>query len=134
MRTLGRLGEAAQVAIESGHPRACILPDVFHLYKGGSALQGVNLLGPRAIHVFHVNDYPAEPERQKLTDADRVYPGDGVAPYKTLLADLRDAGFQVMLSLELFNRDYWKQDPYQVARTGFDKLKRLVLASEQKPS
>ena len=96
-RTLGRLGEAAQVAIESGHPRACILPDVFHLYKGGSPLEGIKLLGPAAIHVFHVNDYPARPARQKLTDADRVFPGDGVAPYKTLLRDLRTAGFQVML-------------------------------------
>ena len=35
-RTLGRLGEAACVAIEAGHPKACILPDVYHLYRGGS--------------------------------------------------------------------------------------------------
>ncbi len=133
-RTLGRLGEAAQIAMETGHPRACILPDVFHLYKGGSPLEGIGLLGPAAIHVFHVNDYPAQPERQKLTDADRVYPGDGVAPYKTLLRDLRTAGFQVMLSLELFNRQYWKEDPLTVARTGLQKMKALVGASEQESS
>ena len=64
-RTLGRLGEAAMVAIESGHPKACILPDVFHLYKGGSSLAGIKLLAPAAIHVFHVNDYPADPPRRK---------------------------------------------------------------------
>jgi len=133
-RTLGRLGEAAQIAIETGHPRACILPDVFHLYKGGSPLAGIRLLGPAAFHVFHVNDYPAHPERQKLTDADRVYPGDGVAPYKTLLRDLRGAGFQVMLSLELFNRQYWKEDPLTVIRTGLEKMKALVAASELEPS
>ena len=80
------------VAIESGHPKACILPDVFHLYKGGSSLEGVRLLAPAAIHVFHVNDYPAQPARDKVTDADRVYPGDGVAPYRTLLRDLRQGG------------------------------------------
>ena len=34
-KTLHRLGEAALVAIESGHKSACILPDVYHLYKGG---------------------------------------------------------------------------------------------------
>jgi len=133
-RTLGRLGEAAQIAIETGHPRACILPDVFHLYKGGSPLEGIGLLGPAAIHVFHVNDYPAQPERQKLTDADRVYPGDGVAPYKSLLRDLRAAGFQVMLSLELFNRQYWKEDPLTVVKTGLEKMRALVAASEQEPS
>ncbi len=62
-RTLGRLGEAALVAIESGHPKACILPDVYHLYKGGSDARSVRLLSPSAIHVFHWNDYPADPPR-----------------------------------------------------------------------
>jgi sugar phosphate isomerase/epimerase len=128
-KTLGRLGEAAMVAMESGHPRACVLPDVFHLYKGGSSLEGIRLLSPAAIHVFHVNDYPAQPAREKLTDADRVYPGDGVAPYQSLLRDLAAGGFRVMLSLEVFNRAYWKQDPLTVARTGFEKLKALVEAS-----
>ena len=29
------------------------------------------------------------------------------------------------LSLELFNRDYWKQDPLEVAKTGLAKLKAI---------
>jgi sugar phosphate isomerase/epimerase len=125
-RTLGRLGEAALVAIEAHHPSACILPDVYHLHRGGSGLGGIKLLSPRAIHVFHFNDYPANPPREKLTDADRVFPGDGVAPLPALLRDLADGGFQVMLSLELFNRQYWLQDPLTVARTGFEKMNALV--------
>ena len=59
-------------------PASC--PDVYHLHRGGSGLGGVKLLVAAAIHVFHFNDYPANPPREKLTDADRVYPGDGVAP------------------------------------------------------
>jgi 2-keto-myo-inositol isomerase len=124
-RTLGRLGEAVQVAIEAGHPKACILPDVYHLYRGGSRLAGIKLLAPSAIHVFHFNDYPADPPREKLTDADRVYPGDGVAALKPLLRDLSAGGFRVMLSLELFNRKYWSQDPLTVIKTGLDKMKAL---------
>jgi sugar phosphate isomerase/epimerase len=125
-RTLGRLGEAALVAMEADHSSACILPDVYHLHRGGSGLGAVKLLSPRAIHVFHFNDYPANPPREKLTDADRVYPGDGVAPLQALLRDLSEGGFQVMLSLELFNRQYWSQDPLTVARTGFEKMNALV--------
>jgi sugar phosphate isomerase/epimerase len=125
-RTLGRLGDAALVAMETGHPAACILPDVYHLHRGGSQLGGIKLLSPRAIHVFHFNDYPADPPREKLTDADRVYPGDGTAPLEGLLRDLAEGGFQVMLSLELFNRRYWSQDPLTVARTGFEKMNALV--------
>jgi sugar phosphate isomerase/epimerase len=133
-RTLGRLGEAAQVAMETGHEKACILPDVFHLFKGGSPLEGIRFLSPAAIHVFHLNDYPAEPAREKQTDAHRLYPGDGVAPYKSLLASLRAGGFQVMLSLELFNRDYWALDPLTVATRGFEKMKALVQASDRSAS
>ena len=125
-KTLSRLGEAACVAIAADHPKACILADVYHLYRGGSGFGGINLLAGRSIHVFHFNDYPADPPRVRATDAHRVYPGDGVAPLKPLLHDLAAGGFHVTLSLELFNRTYWSQDPLMVARTGLEKMKALV--------
>ncbi len=124
-KTLGRLGEAALVAIEAQHPNACILADVYHLYRGGSGFGGVKLLGGGSIHVFHFNDYPADPPRDKATDADRVFPGDGIAPLKPLLHDLAANGMQVTLSLELFNRKYWSLDPVFVAKTGLEKMKSL---------
>jgi sugar phosphate isomerase/epimerase len=127
-QTLGRLGEAALVAIEAQHPKACILADIFHLYRGGSGFEGIKLLGGGAIHVFHFNDYPAEPPREQVKDADRVYPGDGVAPLRPLLRDLAANGLRVTLSLELFNRKYWSQDPGTVARTGLEKMKALFHA------
>jgi sugar phosphate isomerase/epimerase len=128
-KTLGRLGEAALVAIESGHKDACILPDVYHLYKGGSGFTGVNLLAGSAMHVLHLNDYPADPPRETIADKDRIYPGDGAAPLKTFLRDLRRIGFRGALSLELFNREYWMRDALVVARTGLDKMKVVVAAS-----
>jgi quercetin dioxygenase-like cupin family protein len=79
-----------------------------------------------AMHVLHMNDYPAQPPREKITDAERVYPGDGVAPVVQILRDLHASGFRGMLSLELFNRELWKQDPFAVARTGLEKMKALV--------
>ncbi len=128
-QSLNRLSEAAFVAVESGHPQACILCDVYHLYKGGSPLAGFRVLNGSALHVLHFNDYPADPPRQSITDAARVYPGDGVAPLKELLRDLRRIGFHGVLSLELFNRDYWKQDALTVARTGIEKMKAVVQSS-----
>ncbi len=125
-KTLGRLGEALLVAVESGHPQACVLPDVYHLYKGGSGFAGLKLLGPATAHVCHFNDYPAQPPRAEISDAQRVYPGDGVAPLKEVLRDLRAVGFRGVLSLELFNRDYWNQDAFTVARTGLEKMQALV--------
>ena len=128
-QTLGRIGETALVAIESGHPQACILLDVYHLYKGGSNLGGLRLLNGSALHVVHFNDYPADPPRAAINDAQRVYPGDGVAPLKEILHRLRQIGFRGVLSLELFNRDYWKQDARTVARTGLEKMRAVVRSS-----
>jgi 2-keto-myo-inositol isomerase len=128
-RNLGRLGEVACVAIESGHPDACILADLYHLYKGGSPFTGLGLLNGAAMHTFHINDYPTDPPRDKISDADRVYPGDGVAPLGEILRTLHRTGFRGALSLELFNRDYWKQDAAVVARKGLEKMKAAVKAS-----
>lgn len=124
-QTLQRLGEAALVAIESGHPDACILPDVYHLYKGGSGYEGLRLLRPSAMPVFHVNDFP-DIAPDAITDADRVYTGDGIAPWNEIIPTLREIGFNGVLSLELFNATYYAQDPLTVAQAGLAKLKAVV--------
>ena len=128
--SLSRLGESMFVAIESGHPKACLLPDVYHIYKGGSDFAGLGLLSGSAIQVFHVNDYPANPPRETINDSHRVYPGDGVAPLTEIFRMIHQAGFRGTLSLELFNRDYWQQDPLEVAKTGLQKTKAAVLSAK----
>ena len=125
-KSLSRLGETAFVAIESGHKDACLLPDVYHIYKGGSDFTGLKLLSAQAIQVFHLNDYPADPPRDKIGDRDRVMPGDGIAPLTKILRDLCAAGSRPVLSLELFNPGYWKQDPLTVAKIGLNKMKTSV--------
>jgi len=133
-KTLNRLGEALMVAVESGRSGACVLADIYHLYKGGSGFTGLPLVGAPALPVIHVNDYPATPPRAEITDAFRVYPGDGAAPLKEIFRDLHNLGFKGFLSLELFNHEYWKHDAILVARTGLEKLKAVVHASlEAKP-
>jgi hypothetical protein len=42
---LSRLCEAALLTVDSGHPDACILADVYHLQKGGSPTSGLRVLG-----------------------------------------------------------------------------------------
>ena len=125
-KNLGRLSECIAVAMETGHRNACVLPDVFHLYKGGSDLHGIRLLGPEAIQVLHMNDYPADSPREQINDSYRIYPGDGVAPLTDLLQTLRRTGGQIVLSLELFNRTYWSEDALATAKTGLAKMKAVV--------
>ncbi|GMV96532.1 MAG: hypothetical protein AMXMBFR83_08970 [Phycisphaerae bacterium] len=121
-----RLGQCVCIALESHRPEACVLPDVYHLFKGGSGLDGVRRLNPAMLAGFHLNDYPAGLDRARAKDADRVYPGDGVAPLVQLFRDLRDIGYRGPMSIELFNPEYYKQDPLLVARTALEKTKRVI--------
>ena len=125
-KNLSRLGECVCVAMETGHRNACVLADVFHLYKSASDLHGISLLGPTAIQVLHMNDFPADPPREKIDDSYRVYPGEGTAPLVDLLTLLRNTGGQKVLSIELFNRKYWSEDPLTVARTGLARMKSVA--------
>jgi len=45
------------------------------------------------------------------------------------IRDLRGINFRGALSLELFNPNYWKQDPLTVARTGLQKMRAVVRCS-----
>lgn len=123
---LHKLSQVVYVAAESGHPAARILPDVYHLYKGGSDFHSLKLLNPDIVEIFHVNDYPASPSRTEMNDSHRVYPGDGVAPMRQILSDLKNERETTVLSLELFNQDYWAQDAFEVAKTGLAKMKASV--------
>lgn len=121
-QTLSRLGEAVFVAIESGVPEACVLADVYHLYKGGSPIAGLGLLSGAALPLFHINDYPTSIAPADINDADRVFPGDGDAPLAQVFETLRSVGFDGFVSLELFNPAYWQGDPLKIAIIGREKL------------
>ena len=125
-KNLHRLGECMFVVIESGHPKAGLLGDVYHIYKGGSDLNGLKMISAAAMPVLHMNDYPANPPREKIADRDRIMPGDGIAPLTQILRGLCDKDGQTVLSLELFSQVYWEKDPLEVAKTGLAKMKAAV--------
>lgn len=125
-KTLSRISEVAYVAMEANHPSACILLDIYHIYKGGGGFEGMRLLAGQGLPLIHTNDYPAKPPRQTINDSFRVYPGDGVAPLDEIFRTLRSIDFRGYLSVELFNRGYWKQSPLKVAQAALDKTRAAV--------
>lgn len=125
-KTLSRISEVVYVAAATGHPDACMLLDSYHLYKGGSGFGALHLLNGAALPVFHLNDYPASPERSLIDDSHRVYPGDGVAPLSQLFQTLNAIGFRGFLSVELFNPGYWQQPAETVAQLSLDKSRLAV--------
>lgn len=120
------LGQVLMASAVANDPGVRILADVYHLHRGGSGFEGLKMIDGSLIEIFHMNDYPSTIPREKLEDKDRIYPGDGVAPLKQVLTDLKNMKGPKILSLELFNREYWAQDPLLVAKTGLEKMKKAL--------
>jgi 2-keto-myo-inositol isomerase len=126
-KNLRDVAEVLYIAMKSRHPSARVLLDVFHLYRGNTSLETLALMDPNAVEMFHMNDYPPGFPYQTITDADRIYPGDGIAPIKqTLKILLRNRTTPLVLSTELFNKAYYRQDALTVARTSLEKMKTIV--------
>jgi sugar phosphate isomerase/epimerase len=125
-KNLNRVADVLFVAAEAGQPNAKLLLDVFHLYKGESSIDCLHLVGENSIDIFHVNDYVTSIKPTTITDGDRIYAGDGEAPIKEIIKRLKPSEKPVILSLELFNKELWAQDPLKVAKTGLEKLKKVI--------
>lgn len=108
MGALHKISDCAQIVIATGHPKASILLDFYHVHRGGNSWDTVDVLNGAKLPVMHMNDYPAEPTYDKLTDADRVLPGKGVCPFDYVVPKLYEAGFRGAFSVELFNKGYWE--------------------------
>lgn len=123
---LKKISQVLYVATESEHKNALVLLDAFHIYKGGSSLNSLPFVGKTAIEVFHINDYPGGIPPAKISEPDRIYPGDGIAPLKQMLQAIKNPDKPVVLSLEVFNQNYYAQDALLVAKTGLAKMKAIT--------
>lgn len=126
LNLLSNVSDVLYAAMQTGHPSARVLLDIFHLYRGNSSLDTLPLMNPSAVDILHMNDYPAGLPYQTITDADRIYPGDGVAPIKRILRILHRHDRPLVLSVELFNKTYYSQDALTVAKTALSKLKAVT--------
>lgn len=123
---LNRLGESLAVVAESDRPQACLLPDLFHMYVGGSPVNALRHCGPGTIGLMHVNDWPADLQPARCSDADRILPGTGAVEWSSIIDHLEAIGYDGVLSLELFNRELWQDDPAAVARRGRMALQTIL--------
>lgn len=124
---LWHMGQVLMITAVADDPDSRILPDVYHMFRGGSGFNTLKMVAGSMIDIFHMNDYPGNKPREQQDDTDRVYPGDGIAPLNQILNDLEKMGGEKVLSLELFNQAYWESDPADVAKKGLEKMKSLVM-------
>ncbi len=124
---LSKVADCAHIAIASSHPNATMLLDFYHVYRGGNDWDTVDCLNGKKLPVIHINDYPANPAREKLNDSHRVFPGDGICDFDMVIPKLVDAGFSGGFSVELFNKTYWEtMDPKTILKNSYEKTFKVV--------
>ena len=81
------------------------------------------------VHIANILDIPKE----KITDAEREYPFEGKLDLLPVLKLLQSKGYNDYLSVELFRKDYWEEDPLKVARLARESTVKLIsLARREK--
>jgi 2-keto-myo-inositol isomerase len=114
------------IASGTGDPRATVVADVFHMIRGGGHVDDLLRIPGDRLACFHINDLPPVPDPLIQKDEDRVMVGEGIADLPRVIANLRTIGYRGPLSLELFNRALWSQDPATVIRRGIERIRALV--------
>ena len=102
-----------------------LLVDSFHMLKGGSKITDLDQLKKEDILLVHANDIVDVPVKE-MKDTDRVFPGEGIYPLKEFLAKITGKGYEGYITLEIFNEEYWKKDPFEIASRGYSSLREYL--------
>jgi 2-keto-myo-inositol isomerase len=118
VRTVAGANEILSAVEDAG---VGLVLDVFHFALGGSRMQELDLVDAASIPIVHVDD-AVRGTIEAMTDADRVFPGEGDLPVDEICGRLVARGFSGLLSLELFRPEYWEWEPARVAERGYARL------------
>ena len=105
---------AWEIVQKTDRPNVGVNFDTCHFYAGGGEIKEIDLLDAQRIHAFHLNDLEDAP-KEAITDGHRLLPGEGVIPLDAILARLKKIGYDGLTSVELFRKEYWQMDPYELA-------------------
>lgn len=102
-----------------------ITVDVANFHCGPARLGDISALPAHAVNMFHLNDLPDIPKK-KMEIYGRLLPGDGAAPVAEMARELKRIGFAGFASVETFNHDLNKLDPFTVAKDAYDKSRAIL--------
>ena len=108
-------------------PTVGMVIDTCHFFAGGSTLESIKQIDAQKLAVFHINDVePLRVPKEKIEDANRLFPGDGVIPLQDIVGAVRATGFDGVASVEIFRPEYWQREPASVAKAAHQKSKRAL--------
>ena len=105
--------------------------DTFHFYAGNSTFEAIENLKPEKLFIFHIND-AENLSKAELTDAHRLYPGEGILPIKEIKECFDKIGYDRMVSIEIFRPEYWNENPFEVARKAKEATEKVLGLNKEK--
>ena len=121
-----KLEHAWQVVQEANDPDATLILDAFHTWNSQSSIELLRQIPVERISHYHIDDARKDKPALTQTDPDRVMLGEGCIDLQGEIQILKDKGYNGTVSLELFNPDLWKQDPAEVLKVGYERMRELL--------
>ena len=117
--------EALKIVKEVDSQSLGIMMDTFHYFCSGVQPEEVKKIPVDLLLIVHINDCEDLP-LERLTDKNRLYPGEGIMPVAEYLAALREINYQGYLSVELFREEYRRGGPGPLAKRSYETLMRFL--------
>lgn len=119
------LADVLEVIEAAGEANLSTVVDLFHFWVGGSKMADLKVMPLELLGIIHIDDAP-HGDLERLVDADRVLPGEGVIPVVEMLRICAAKGYEDWVSLELFGEELRAMAPAKAAEMGLDSLERVM--------
>ncbi len=119
------LETALALVAQCGSQNAGVCLDVFHFQTGPSKLEDLDQVSSRDLTWVQLCDVSGTP-RELAGDADRILPGDGDFPLRSIVERLGRMGYEGYVSLEVLNPHLWQVSADRVADLGYQALLRVL--------
>ena len=117
------LEQAAAIADQI--PGLKLVLDCAHIMGGTTGPATILQLRPERIETVHINDLTRKPS-EVYSDSDRVWPGDGDLGLSVILKNLKAIGYDGIVSVELFNEEYWEWPADEIFKTAIQKTRAVI--------
>jgi sugar phosphate isomerase/epimerase len=125
--TIKDIKTAWNIVEKAGRKNGGILYDTFHHFFGGSSFRDLEELPCKYIFSVHIVDAnEMDLPTIEISRKHRVFPGKGIIPISEILDILHSKKYASSIALELFNEEYWKRSPLDVACEGFESMDRIL--------
>ena len=96
-----------------------------HLKGGTNDFSVMKSVPPEKIFAAHINNADPVPEAEMGQDK-RRFPDQGVVDVDNFLRNLKECGYDGMVSVETFRQEYWDMDPEWVIRESYRTTREVM--------